>query len=120
MSKLLNNDSFWVLNMSTVNVNLSDLAYTIPAGKSINLLSKGFNYNIDTLIKSSESGSIFKKRNKIKLVAGPPQIIKDETYQLATQPMQTKKRSAVIITEPVFEDEWMFSDEKFAEEMSGE
>ena len=103
-----------------MNVSLLDLAYTVPAGKSVDLLSKGFNYDIKTLIKSSKSGSLFKKRDKIKIVAGPQEIIKDETYQLSKQPIQTKKRSAVVVEEQVFEDEWMFSDEKYAEEMSEE
>jgi hypothetical protein len=64
---------FWVSNISPRNVTLSDLALNIKAFSTVNLLdSKHYKYTVEQLIKSKESGSIFKKRDKIVVRNLPP------------------------------------------------
>ena len=56
-----------------MNVTLADLALNIRAFSTVNLLDqKHYKYTIDQLLKSKESGSLFKKRNKIVVRDVPP------------------------------------------------
>ncbi len=113
-------DTFWVTNVSDRNVCLSDLALTIPARRSMNLLdSRNFSYTYEQLEASATEGSLFTKRDKIKLGITHRQIVDDNTIEISTQPIQTRKRSAVVIKEPEYQD-WLYSDEEFADEMSEE
>jgi len=65
--------SFWITNMSPMNVTLADLALNIKAFSSINLLdSRHYKYTLEQLLKSKESGSLFKKRDKIVVRNVPP------------------------------------------------
>lgn len=65
--------AFWVTNMSPMNVTLADLALNIKAFSTINLLDdRHYKYTIEQLLKSQESGSLFKKRNKIAVRDIPP------------------------------------------------
>lgn len=116
--KLLNN--FWIVNISKKNVCLSDLGITVPAGKSMNLLDqKHYNYTIEQLYNSKESGSLYKKRHLIKIAKGPQQVMSDIGPELSDQPVPMRKRSAITVKEQEYED-WLYSDEKYAEEMSKE
>jgi leucyl-tRNA synthetase len=110
---------FWITNVSNMNVSLSDLGITVPAGRSWNLLdSKHFKFTLEQLEKSNTSGSIFKKRDKIRHGTQHHQVVKNKK-ELSTQPIQIRKRSAVKIDNSKFDEgDWMFSDEQFAEEMS--
>jgi len=59
--------------MSPMNVTLADLALNIKAFSSINLLdSRHYKYTLEQLLKSKESGSLFKKRDKIVVRNVPP------------------------------------------------
>jgi len=112
---------WWIINISQMNVCLSDLGITIPSGRSWNLLdSRHFSFKIEDLEKSKNEGSLFKKRDKIRIGKMHQQIPpQKDKVELSNQPMQTKKRSAVKINDPNYEDgDWMFSDEEYAEEMS--
>jgi len=65
--------TFWVTNMSPMNVTLADLALNIRAFSSINLLDdRHYKYTIEQLLKSKESGSLFKKRDKVVVRNVPP------------------------------------------------
>jgi predicted transcriptional regulator len=65
--------TFWVTNMSPMNVTLADLALNIKAYSSVNLLDKRhYKYTLEQLLKSKESGSLFKKRDKIRVRDIPP------------------------------------------------
>lgn len=113
---------WWVINISQMNVCLSDLGITIPAGRSWNLLdAKHFSFNIDELEKSKKDGSLFKKRDKIRIGKTHQQIPEKKRIELSSQPIQTRNRSAIKIDNPNYEDsDWLFSDEEYAEEMSKE
>jgi hypothetical protein len=73
MKKRPPNTTFWITNMSSMNVTLSDLALNIRAFTTINLLDKRhYKYTLEQLLKSQESGSLFKKRDKIVVRKIPP------------------------------------------------
>lgn len=64
---------FWVTNISSRNVTLSDLALNIRAFSTVNLMDKKhYNYTLDQLTKSKESGSLLAKSDKIKVRNIPP------------------------------------------------
>ncbi|KKN18076.1 hypothetical protein LCGC14_0959350 [marine sediment metagenome] len=111
--------NWWITNVSDMNVCLADLGITVPAGRSWNLLDKKhFQFKVEDLERSRAIGSINKKRDKIKTGITHQQIVKS-SHELAKQPIQTRKRSAVKITESKYDDgDWLFSDEEHAEEMS--
>jgi hypothetical protein len=65
--------SFWITNMSPMNVTLADLALNVKAFSTVNLLDKKhYGYTMEQLLKSKESGSLFKKRDKIAVRNVPP------------------------------------------------
>jgi len=111
---------WWIINVSDMNVCLADLGITVPAGRGWNLLDlKHFTFDVDDLEKSRAKGSIYKKRDKIKVGITHQQIAPPNKKELSQQPIQTRKRSAVKINDPDYEDgDWLFSDEEYAEEMS--
>ena len=122
MSQSLDNDkpAFWIVNISERNVCLSDLALTVPRRGSMNLLDENhFNYTYKELLKSMQSGSIFKKRHIIKIGKGPPVKIDDQKFEMSKRPIQIRKRSVIDVTEtePDY-DEMIWSDEQYANEMS--
>lgn len=112
--------AWWITNISNKNVCLSDLAITVPAGRSWNLLdSKHFTFKVNELESSRATGSINAKRDKIKVGITHKQIHKSDGPELSKQPIQTRKRSAIKIEETKYnEEEWLFSDEDYAAEMS--
>jgi hypothetical protein len=64
---------FWVTNMSPRNVTLADLALNIRAYSTVNLLDKRhYKYTLEQLQKSKESGSLFKKGDRIVVRDVPP------------------------------------------------
>jgi hypothetical protein len=110
---------FYITNISKYNVCLADLAITIHRGRSYNLLDKkrGFNYTLEQLEKSKESGSLYKKRDKICVSYSQPTELKPPGIELSEIPVETRLRTAVELSDPEYE-ELLFSDEKYAEEMS--
>jgi hypothetical protein len=119
MSKSSDETEFWVNNISDKDVMLSDLRVKIPARRGLNLLSKHYSFTYEQLKESMHSGSIHKKSAYIKVGQGPPQQAEPVQKTLSKYPIITKKRSVVKIEEPKF-DEFVFSDEQFAEDMSRE
>lgn len=110
----------WVINISDRNVCLSDLALTIPARKAMNLLDKDhFHYTYDEIKASIDDGSIFKKRNAIKVGKGPPQEVDPQKFELAKRPIQIRKRSIVDVNATDTDyNEAAWSDEQYADDMS--
>ena len=65
--------AFWVTNISPMNVTLADLALNIRAFSTVNLLDdRHYKYTIEQLLKSKESGSLSKKRDRIVVRDVPP------------------------------------------------
>jgi len=111
---------FWICNISEMNVTLRDLAISVPAKKGINLLSKHYSFSYDQLKKSMTTGSIFIKRDKIKVSKGPPQENTPPDQTVCKYPIVMRRKIYVPEIEEVTFDEFNFSDEQFADEMSKE
>jgi len=113
--------SFWITNLSPMNVTLADLAFNIKAFTSANLLdTRHHSYTLEQLIKSQESGSLFKKRDKIivrKVSPEPPvEIIKPITMDTA---IPSRSHSIIEIKEENY-DELKISDDEYLNEMDQE
>jgi hypothetical protein len=69
MQKKKKNDrEIWVKNISKkYDVSLGDLRISIKKGQNVNLLSPGFRFTEEQVLKSIESGSIYKKSDVIKV-----------------------------------------------------
>lgn len=111
---------FWITNISKMNVCLRDLALTVKAKSHANLLdSQHYKYTLEQLEKSAESGSIFAKRDKIKVrKVLPPHLQK--TIEISKDPLEWARKplySKVEIREEKFE-ELIESDEQIAEDIS--
>ena len=114
--------SFWITNISGMNVSLRDLNLTIKAYTSINLLdNKHYKYTLEELQKSVEKGSIFSKRNKIFVRKNAPEIDLDKSYIYSAVDaiIPGRERSVMKIQEEYYE-ELSFADDKLAEEKYAE
>jgi len=107
---------FWITNISNRNVSLTDLALTIKAFSSINLLNnKHYSYSLEQLQKSVTSGSLSKKRDKLVVRQLAPTIIKKNIAFDRESMIPTRERSLYSIKEEHYE-ELAVSDEDFAKE----
>lgn len=117
----IKSDEFWITNISTRNVSLMDLRFTIPARTHRNLLdSRHFNFTPEQLQKSADSGSLFTKRSMIKVRKVAPEIIVKPGLYVSKAPLfltEHPELSQVVIKEEHYE-ELQVSDEDFAEEMT--
>jgi hypothetical protein len=97
--------TFWVTNISNRNVSLSDLNLTIKAYSSVNLMDKKhYNYSIDQLKKSQESGSLFNKRRIISVRKVPPVLPEKENKHISDHLSQNRERSLFKINEKKYEE----------------
>ncbi len=99
--------SFWVTNMSPRNVTLADLALNIRAFSTVNLMDKRhYKYTLEQLLKSKESGSLFKKRDKIAVRDVPPPD-PDKTSKIPfveSAVLPTRQRSLYQIEDQEYEE----------------
>ena len=118
--------NFWVTNFSNRNVTLSDLAVTLPAFRTINLMdTKHYQYTMEQLQASAKSGSLFIKRDKIFVRQDHPDIpagrhidimMVEKKVPINLQAnIPSRERSTLVIKEEKYE-ELQFSDEDFANE----
>lgn len=108
--------SFWITNISKMNVSLSDLNLTIKAYSSVNLLDKRhYQYTEAQLRKSVDSGSIFKKRDKLVERKIAPEVFKSNMTLTRETFIPSRERSILIIKEENYE-ELNVSDEQFAKD----
>lgn len=136
MLKKPRNKEFWITNsLTNKDVSLADLALTIRARESRNLLdSKHYHYTAEQLKKSMESGSLYNKRAYIKIRQyAPKPIIKPGLYISKEGRPAMPLRSRIQIENKTYEDfkvldeldhineqELRMSEEKFAAEYSDE
>lgn len=121
----MNKREFWITNISrTRDVSLGDLRLTIRRGESRNLLdSKHYHYTEEQVEKSAFSGSIYAKRNIIKVrdVRPQPEVKPGKYVAKGPNRIVLDPRLPVInIEKPHYDDidfiNDMESDEKFASE----
>ena len=111
-------EHFWLTNMTNRIISLPDLCVSIKPYSSVNLLDKKhYKYSVEELEKSLESGSIYKKRDKIALRKIPPQTEKKQILITENPSFPLKERSIVPSNEVQYE-ELNVSDEDFANENS--
>lgn len=115
----INKISFWITNISPMNVSLADLALNIKSFTTINLLDqKHYKYTLDQLQKSASSGSLFKKRNKIIIRNNPPSnFTKDKILIQKEAIIPSRERSLYNIKEEHYE-ELNISDDDYIKENS--
>jgi len=117
---------FWITNITylggprkRMNILLNDLQLLIKPGQSYNLLnSYNFNYTMEQILNSAESGSLYQKRDKviIRMVAPKPSL--PPGIYLSTDPGLIKPLwSQVEIIEPKYE-ELEISAEQLADEIT--
>lgn len=112
-----NKDTFWITNFSNTNISLSDLALTVRAMSTVNLLDrKHYSYTREQLEKSAESGSLFKKKNKISVrKVAPDAIDTNKILFNRDNPLASRERSVLSIKEAHYE-ELHVSDDQYAAE----
>jgi len=98
--------AFWVTNMSPMNVTLADLALNIRAFSTVNLLDdKHYKYTIEQLLKSKESGSLFKKRDRIVVRdVAPPDPEKNRIQIVYGSIIPDRVRSLYNVNEEEYEE----------------
>lgn len=106
MKLVIQKQTFWVTNMSPVNVTLTDLALNIKAFSTVNLLDKKhYNYTLEQLIKSKESGSLYKKQNKISVRMVAPLIKNKEEIPIVRNTfVPTRSRSVLEIDTKTYKE----------------
>ena len=108
--------SFWVSNISNRNVSLGDLALTIPAFSSVNLMdTRHYHYTLEQINKSVQSGSIFNKRNRICVRKYKPESIKTSITIVENSVIPSRERSTFQMKQEVFE-ELLTTDDEYADE----
>lgn len=108
--------SFWLTNLSDRNVSLTDLNLTIKAFTSVNLLdNRHYKYTLEQLNKSVESGSVFKKRDKIILRSVAPEILISNIPLIREAFIPSRERSVLVVKQENYE-ELNLTDEEFAKD----
>ena len=112
---------FWVSNISNRNVTLSDLALNIPAFRTVNLLDKKhYKYTLEQLQKSEKHGSIFAKRDKIKVRLVAPEFSQPKIPFLKDTSIPSRERSIMEIKEQHYEELEINEQQKKEEEYANE
>ncbi len=107
----------WITNISNRNVCLADLAFTIPAYATVNLLdTKHYHYSIEQLEKSINSGSIFNKRNKIIVRIKPPEVPLKLNAPMQNDVFFPSRQKSILDVHEEKYEELNLSDEVFAEQ----
>ncbi len=110
------NQEYWLTNTCPRNVSLADLNLTIKAYTSVNLLDKKhYQYTLEQLNKSVESGSVYKKRDKIVVRKFAPELFDNNVKINHDEIIPSREKSVLEIKEEKYE-ELDLSDEKFAAE----
>jgi hypothetical protein len=111
MNKSFPKPFFWVTNASPMNVTLADLAVNIRAFSTVNLLDeRHYKYTLDQLLKSEENGSIFKKRDRIKVRTLPPPDPKKEELPILRETVMPSRERSLFVIETKEYDELKFDD----------
>lgn len=104
--------TFWVTNTSPRNVTLADLAINIRAYSSVNLLDKKhYSFTLEQLLKSKESGSLFKKRDKISIRSVPPPEKNDDSPAIQREAVMPSRTHSIYVIEEKEYDELKVSEE---------
>ena len=108
-------DGFWVTNITKNGMLIDDLMYNLGPMQSVNLLNI---FPIEVLEKSLESGSLFNKSKKLKVVRNYHHYDNKKYIDEYEGPHCRRKRIAKVKDDGVVftDDDFFISDEKFAAE----
>ena len=124
MKKMINPDNaFWITNISNRDVALSDLGLTIRSMTSINLMDRKHYPHLtqEVLTKSEQSGSLFKKSDKVKHRRVPPPMIKQEWTPVDTSSViPTRQHSIVEIKQEQYEELNIVNDDELISNITDE
>jgi hypothetical protein len=110
-------EQFWVTNISNMDVSLADLALSIPARKTVNLLDRRhYSFTIEQLEISHASGSLFAKNKKIKKRKIPPVTETRQMVEVDFNAVVPSRRRSIVKIEHIQYDELELSDDLFAEQ----
>ncbi len=110
-------EQFWVSNISNMDVSLADLALSIPARKTVNLLDRRhYSFTMEQLKASHTNGSLFNKRGKIKKRVVPPVFETRQMVEVDFNVVVPSRRRSVVQIEHIQYDELDLSDDVFAEQ----
>ncbi len=124
--KAKNEHEFWVSNVCDKNVTVADLGLSIASRRHVNLLdSRHYHLTKEQLELSAKSGSLFQKRDKLKVRQVAPEVVIKPGFYVSTLPLhmaQAGLRSNVVIEDKVYEelDFSTESEEKFASDMAND
>ncbi len=117
MTKSRFSEQFWVSNISNMNVSLADLALSIPARKTVNLLdNRHYSFTKEQLVASAATGSLFKKQNKIKVRKVPPIIETRQILAIDYNAVVPSRRRSIVQIENIQYEELDLPDDIFAEQ----
>lgn len=118
---------FWLINTSlTQDIGVQDLGIRIGKGQRINLSTGNYLFTEEDILKSAESGSIFKKNKTLVLQEKKPQAIAHKMrFEIAeTRVLKPARHSGVETVQPYYieldiEDDILGkTDEEFAMEQA--
>ena len=112
------NKSFWITNISNVNVSLTDLGITINAKSSVDLLGRRYDLSEDLLENSLSSGSLYKKRDKLIKRIVPPQIKQDPILDLKKDAVFSNRSKSSVYAEEIKHEELDIPDVEYANDNS--
>ncbi len=121
MKKNNNVEEFWITNITNTNVNLTDLGFTVKPWMTINILdSRHYYFTKEQILKSVESGSLYKRRDKIVVRKTPPILNKPHLVTVDENSITpNKSKSSIVVVEKNYEDlnfpELSIKDDDFAE-----
>jgi len=124
--KIIKEYEFWVSNVCDKNVTVGDLALSIRSRTHVNLLdSRHYNLTKEQLELSAKSGSLYAKRDKLKIRQVAPEIVVQPGFHVSAMPLhmaQAGLRSNVVIEDKIYEelDFSTESEEKFASDMAAD
>ncbi len=119
MAKSRFSEQFWVTNISNMNVSLADLALSIPARKTVNLLdARHYSFNREQLVISATTGSLFKKQSKIKIRKVPPVIETRQMLEVDFNAIVPSRRRSIVQIENIQYEELELSDDIFAQQVA--
>jgi hypothetical protein len=97
--------TFWITNISDRNVSLGDLAISIPAMASVNLLDKKhYGLTEEQVKKSAANGSIAKKGDKIVVRAVPPVVSGQRPMPFCQDPVPSRGASIYEMKQEHYEE----------------
>jgi hypothetical protein len=109
--------TFWITNISNKIVSLSDLAIHIQPYSSINLLdSHHYHLTDEQIFKSTSSGSICKKSDKIKIRLIPPQGKEQIIIPIDHDAVFPSRKRSTVEIDDIHYEELDVSDDNYAEE----